>query len=112
MQAKEWSNPRMPAAPSAVNIPRTYEPVVKVTQSEEKADSPIIPSMPMFITPDLSAKTSPSAARRIGIERGMLAARIEVMMSTMSQGAASTSNLILLLNEDVALKPSPEAQDR
>ena len=61
------SSPISPPAPSAIRMPSTHEPVTSDPQTAKKAPMSIIPSSPMFTTPERSENSPPRAANASGV---------------------------------------------
>ena len=65
-------------ANAAAVIPNNGTPVIDVIAKAEIAPTNIIPSTPRFITPDLSATSSPKPAKTSGVPAPIIAATIEM----------------------------------
>jgi hypothetical protein len=75
MEKNAWMSARTPPASIAPRIPISQEPVHPHTAIPKNAPESIIPSRPMFTTPERSEKMPPIAAKVSGVAARRVAAR-------------------------------------
>src|SRR5262245_18645889 len=66
---KAWTSASRPPESIAIPTPQTQLPVLSAPQMPQKAPISIIPSRPMFTTPERSEKMPPSAAKVSGVAK-------------------------------------------
>ena len=69
MQKKAWTSASSPPKSIAIRSPTTQLPLQTAPQTPKKAPISIIPSSPMFTTPERSEKIPPIAAKASGVAK-------------------------------------------